>query len=696
MMNHNAVCVELQNLSESYDFRSVAQASNGSVLYASGGTRILASVCVQSKKVVEGDFIPLSVQYIQKAYACGKFPSGFIKREGKPNDFEILTSRLIDRSLRPLFPKGFAYVTHIVVMVLSYDGKSDLALGALHAAASALYVSNIGIKGMPKMCVSAVRLGFVDETFIINPTKEQRAQSTLDLFVSGKDDELLMIEMNTDNHTSVLTESVVMEALEIAKERIKKDCACFKEVFTPFIKPSLELVLQEQDSKALEFLQNSCAQLVKNAITQASKSERADFFDEIIAYLVAQGYEEEDAKYSLSVYKKSLMREMVLQDRMRADGRKLDEVRPISIVMNPLPYAHGSALFTRGQTQALVICTIGGDNDAQSIEPLGEAVKKDKFLFHYNFPSFSVGEADMIGSVGRRELGHGNLARKALRSSLKDSQSSIRLVSEILESNGSSSMASVCGGSLALQACGVQMHTLIAGVAMGLVTQGEQYAILTDITGLEDHDGDMDFKVAGNEEGISALQMDIKLGGISSEILHDALMQAKKARAHILHLMREALQGVEPNYDVLPKATTFPVSVHKMVDIIGQGGKTIKGIIERFNVSIDLDREQGNVHIHANTKEDLQGAKQYILDLVRDVDFAKYHSGMQFSGKIKKVMDFGAFVELPHGGDGLLHISKYTSDKSKKMSEILGQRQEIQCEIVSVNGQKVELRAIDL
>lgn len=686
--------VALENLSESYSFESVAQASNGSVLYASGGTRILASVCVQSNKPIEGDFVPLSVQYIQKAYASGKFPSGFIKREGKPNEFEILTSRLIDRSLRPLFPKGFGYVTHIVVMVLSYDGKSDLALGALHAAASALYVSNVGIKDMPKMCVSAVRLGRIDGAFIINPTKEQRAKSELDLFVSGKDDELLMIEMSTGAGVSVLPESVVMEALDVAKQRIEKDCARFKEVFAPFVKPSLELTLQEQECTALAFLEQECRDWVRSIIARASKSERSDAFDEIIASLVAQGYDEEDAKRSLGIYKKTLVREMILQERIRADGRKLDEVRPISIVMNPLPCAHGSALFTRGQTQALVVCTLGGDNDAQSIEPLGESPQKDKFLFHYNFPSFSVGEVDMIGSVGRRELGHGNLARKALRSSLVDSQSTIRLVSEILESNGSSSMASVCGGTLALRACGVQTRTLIAGVAMGLITQGEEYAVLTDITGLEDHDGDMDFKVAGDEEGISALQMDIKLGGISSEILKNALKQAREARVHILDIMREALQGVKPNYEVLPKVASFPVSVHKMVDIIGQGGKTIKGIIERFNVSIDLDREQGNVHIHAHTKDELEGAKQYILDLVKEVDFSSYHSGMRFKGKIKKVLDFGAFVELPYGGDGLVHISKFTSDKNKKMSEILGGLSEIECEIVSVNGEKVELRAV--
>ncbi|WP_394909468.1 polyribonucleotide nucleotidyltransferase [uncultured Helicobacter sp.] len=695
-MNISNIQVEINNLSELYSFESVAQASNGSVLYASGGTRILASVCVQSNKLIEGDFVPLSVQYIQKAYACGKFPSGFIKREGKPNDFEILTSRLIDRSLRPLFPKGFGYVTHIVVMVLSYDGKSDLALGALHAAASALYVSNIGIKDMPKMCVSAVRLGRINGEFIINPTKEQRAQSELDLFVSGKDDELLMIEMNTGAGVSVLAESVVMEALELAKQSIAEDCKRFKEAFVPFVKPSLELELKNQECKALGFLEQECRDWVVSTIARASKSERADAFDEIIAHLMVQGYDEEDAKRSLGVYKKSLVREMILRDSIRADGRGLKEVRPISIVMNPLPCAHSSVLFTRGQTQALVVCTLGGDNDAQSIEPLGESPQKDKFLFHYNFPSFSVGEVDMIGSVGRRELGHGNLARKALRSSIVDSQSAIRLVSEILESNGSSSMASVCGGSLALQACGVQMRTLIAGVAMGLITQGEEYAVLTDITGLEDHDGDMDFKVAGDEEGISALQMDIKLGGISSEILKNALMQAKEARVHILGIMREALKGVEPNYEVLPKMVSFPVSVHKMVDIIGQGGKTIKGIIERFNVSIDLDREQGNVHIHANTKDELEGAKNYILELVREVDFGSYHSGMRFRGKVKKVLDFGAFVELPNGGDGLLHISKFTNDKSKKMSEILGEMGEIECEIVSVNGQKVELKAVEI
>ena len=407
--------------------------------------------------------------------------------------------------------------------------------------------------------------------------------------------------------------------------------------------------------------------------------------------------EEKIATEHIKAYKKKLVREMIIESAIRADGRGLKDIRPISIDTNILPFAHGSVLFTRGQTQALVSATLGGENDAQSYEMLGSKnALKRRFLFHYNFPGFSVGEASMIGSVGRRELGHGNLARRALESSLTSQDRTIRLVSEILESNGSSSMASVCGGSLALCACGVQVDSLIAGVAMGLVTQGEKYAILTDISGLEDHDGDMDFKVAGGYKGISAMQMDIKLGGISKEILEESLLQAKEAREQILGIMEEARAKIVLNHSILPKSESFKIAPHKIVEVIGQGGRVIKDIIERFEVSIDLERESGIVNVSASNEDNLAKAKAFILEIVSGaksdrVDWESYNVGERFVGKIKKIADFGVFVELPRGGDGLLHISKIIKDKNESIHSVLQGKSELECEILSRNKGKVEL-----
>ena len=438
---------------------------------------------------------------------------------------------------------------------------------------------------------------------------------------------------------------------------------------------------------------------ILEAITLLAKSESQTQLHALIQQAM-QKYGLEDEKIAtehIKAYKKKLVREMILNSSRRADGRGLKDIRPISIDTNILPFAHSSVLFTRGQTQALVTATLGGENDAQSYEMLGsKSALKRRFLFHYNFPGFSVGEASMIGSVGRRELGHGNLARRALESSLASQDKTIRLVSEILESNGSSSMASVCGGSLALCACGVEVDSLIAGVAMGLVAQGEKYAILTDISGLEDHDGDMDFKVAGGYKGISAMQMDIKLGGITKEILAQSLLQAKEAREQILAIMEEARAKIVLNHSILPKSESFKIAPHKIVEVIGQGGRVIKDIIERFEVSIDLERESGIVNLNASNKENLAKAKAFILELVSGskndkVDWESYSAGERFVGKIKKIADFGVFVELPRGGDGLLHISKIIKDKEQSIHSVLQGKSELECEILSSSKGKVEL-----
>lgn len=693
-----------ENLNESYTFNYMAKAANGSVLYQNGGSVLLASVCAEENNKYDDDFLPLSVQYIEKAYASNKFPPGFVKREGKPSEFEILTSRLIDRTLRPLFPKGYKHITSIVILVLSYDGKSDLQLNALNAASAALYVSNLPLESLKDNAVCGVRIGRKNGAFVLNPTMEQMSESELDLFVSGRGDELLMIEMKSirsENGANELSEKDMILALESAKTYIANATQSYHTHFAPYKKQSLVIDLS-QDSlnpDLLEKIAKDYHSQILEAITFLAKSESQMQLHSIIKQVMCEcGIEEEKiATEHIKAYKKKLVREMIIESAIRADGRGLKDIRPISIDTNILPFAHGSVLFTRGQTQALVSATLGGENDAQSYEMLGSKnALKRRFLFHYNFPGFSVGEASMIGSVGRRELGHGNLARRALESSLTSQDRTIRLVSEILESNGSSSMASVCGGSLALCACGVQVDSLIAGVAMGLVTQGEKYAILTDISGLEDHDGDMDFKVAGGYKGISAMQMDIKLGGISKEILEESLLQAKEAREQILGIMEEARAKIVLNHSILPKSESFKIAPHKIVEVIGQGGRVIKDIIERFEVSIDLERESGIVNVSASNEDNLAKAKAFILEIVSGAksdraDWESYNVGERFVGKIKKIADFGVFVELPHGGDGLLHISKITQNKGESIHSVLQGRNELECEILSRNKGKVEL-----
>lgn len=696
--------VENENLNETYTFEYMAKAANGSVLYQNGGSVLLASVCAEENNKYDDDFLPLSVQYIEKAYASNKFPSGFVKREGKPSEFEILTSRLIDRTLRPLFPKGYKHITSIVILVLSYDGKSDLQLNALNAASAALYVSNLPLESLKENAVCGVRIGRKDGAFMLNPTMEQMSESELDLFVSGRGDELLMIEMKSvrsEKGANELSEEDMILALESAKSYIHRATQTYHTHFLPYKKQSLIIDLSQDSLQAdlLEKIAKDYHTPILEAITLLAKSESQTQLHALIQQAM-QKYGLEDEKIAtehIKAYKKKLVREMILDSSRRADGRGLKDIRPISIDTNILPFAHSSVLFTRGQTQALVTATLGGENDAQSYEMLGsKSALKRRFLFHYNFPGFSVGEASMIGSVGRRELGHGNLARRALESSLASQDKTIRLVSEILESNGSSSMASVCGGSLALCACGVEVDSLIAGVAMGLVAQGEKYAILTDISGLEDHDGDMDFKVAGGYKGISAMQMDIKLGGITKEILAQSLLQAKEAREQILAIMEEARAKIVLNHSILPKSESFKIAPHKIVEVIGQGGRVIKDIIERFEVSIDLERESGIVNLNASNKENLAKAKAFILELVSGskndkVDWESYSAGERFVGKIKKIADFGVFVELPRGGDGLLHISKIIKDKEQSIHSVLQGKSELECEILSSSKGKVEL-----
>lgn len=691
----NIIELQLENLKEKYTLNYLAKQSSGAVLYQNGGTIILASVAVD-EKLVEEDFLPLTVQYIEKSYAVGKFPGGFIKREGKPGEFETLTSRIIDRTLRPIFPKGYSYPTQITVMVLSYDRQSDLQVCALNAAANALYVSSLPFYHP----VNALRIGMIDDKFIVNPTMEELGESELDLYVSGSGDELLMIEMRSlskNSSSNEISEEKLLQALSLAKDNISKFCNEYQKAFDDYRAVPIDLSLkpEHKNTEIYEYIENNYSEEILKSLQEMAKSERNTGLKKIAESIGKnKNWEISDVKSALETYKKQIVRHQILDKKIRCDGRGYEDVRPIEIQTNILPFAHGSALFTRGQTQALVVSTIGADNDAQTQESLSDrASNKEKFMFHYNFPGFSVGEASIISSPCRRELGHGNLAKRALESSILNNTKTIRLVSEILESNGSSSMASVCGGSLALCASGVEVRSLVAGVAMGLVIEGDKYAILTDINGLEDHDGDMDFKIAGSKDGITAMQMDIKMGGISHNILKEALFQAKKARGHILDIMEQARSKIILNIDILPSMEIFSVQPNKIVEIIGQGGKVIREIIERFGVSIDLNRESGEVKISGNDKNNVIATKDFIQNLIegQKIDLSKYEVGFTFEGEVKKILDFGAFVSLPNGGDGLLHVSKITKSRDEGIKNYLSEGQKIRCQILGLSKGKIEL-----
>ncbi|EDP6958829.1 polyribonucleotide nucleotidyltransferase [Campylobacter jejuni] len=711
--------IEINKNTEIFDIDKVAKQAAGAVLMRQGKSIVLATVAREEKQVEE-DFLPLTVQYIEKAYAAGKIPGGYVKRETKPSDAETLTARIIDRSLRPLFPKGYAYPTQIVVMVLSADPKVDLQVMSLNAASVALYLSDIPMKAP----VCGVRIGKIDGNFILNPNNEELQNSTLDLYVAGVKDELLMIEMRalpdqkeneifieapyadvltqtTSQNMNELSEDEILEALNLAQKAILNGSNAYEEAFSKHKKNSqIELKNEIEHPEILAFIENNFQKQIKEAIKQMAKSERASELNkiakEILNLEIAKDWSEESILNTLAKVKRKLIREQILNEGKRADGRSLNEVRPISIETNILPNAHGSCLFTRGQTQALVIATLGGENDAQMIDLLTEKNPiSERFMVNYNFPGFSVGEASPIKAPGRRELGHGNLAKRALYPSVDENYPYvIRLVSEILESNGSSSMATVCGGSLALKAAGVPSLKLVAGVAMGLIFEDNKYAVLTDIMGLEDHDGDMDFKVAGSKDGVTALQMDIKLGGIDQETLKQALYQAKEGRIHILNIMEEAAKEIIVNEEVLPKLELFSVDPSKIVDIIGQAGKTIKEIIEKFGVSIDLDREKGEVKIAGSQNEQIKAAKDYIINITssqkgikkgsKDKDISGFELGQEFQGIVKKIAPFGAFVELKNGVDGLLH-----SSKSKHLN--LSENQSLKVKISEIKNGKISV-----
>ncbi|WP_441705584.1 polyribonucleotide nucleotidyltransferase [Helicobacter pylori] len=682
------ITINSSNKTEEFALKQVAKQATSSLMYRLGKTIILASVCVEREPVSE-DFLPLVVQFLEKSYAAGKIPGGFVKREGRAQDFEILTSRLIDRTLRPLFPKDYRYPTQITLMVLSHDIENDLQVSALNAASAALFLSHIA----PIKSVSACRIARIDNEFIINPSTSLLNQSSLDLFVSGTKESLNMIEMRSlGQQLNALEEPLMLKALELAQKSLKETCMLYEEIFMPhqnelLFKESQGIIFNE---RLLDLLKNQYFDEIIKGIESSALSERENVFNEI-ARKISEAHSEfslKEIELSLEKVKKTEIRRMIIKDKIRPDKRTLEEVRPILIESDLLPMAHSSILFTRGQTQSLVVGVLGTDNDAQTHESLEhKAPIKERFMFHYNFPPFCVGEASSIGATSRRELGHGNLAKRALETSIKNKEQVIRLVSEILESNGSSSMASVCAGSLALYASGVEIYDLVAGVAMGMVSEGQNHAILSDISGLEDAEGDMDFKIAGNLEGITAMQMDTKMSGIQLEVLYQALLQAKKAREHILKIMHEAKEKIVINFSHLPATEIFNVASDKIVEIIGQGGRVIREIVEKFEVKIDLNKPSGEVKIMGN-KERVLKTKEFILNYLHSLDqeLEQYAIDEVLEAQVKRIVDFGAFLSLPKGGEGLLR--KQNMDRCQV---VLKEGDSIKCRVISFNKGKIAL-----
>ncbi|MCH9812402.1 MAG: polyribonucleotide nucleotidyltransferase [Epsilonproteobacteria bacterium] len=726
------VKININNKEEIFELDKVAKQASGAVLVREKDAVILATVA-RDDQMVEEDFLPLTVNYIEKSYAAAKIPGGYIKRETKPGDFETLTSRIIDRSLRPLFPKGYAYPTQIVLFVLSADPEVDLQTLALNGASAALYLSDIPVDKN----VAGVRVARVDQHFVVNPTTSQLQESSLDLFVTGTKDELLMIEMRAiaTHETEVILEPIMgenaaqsvmttremnelsdeetLEALQIAGDAIAEASAAYEEGFKALKKPEAELEFKSELShdSIMDYIDEFYKEEINAAVREMAKSERASGLSKIAKTIALdetaqkEGWSSELISNMVGKYKKQVVRSMILDEQIRADGRGLKEVRDIVIETNILPSVHSSCLFTRGQTQALVALTLGDGKAAQMYDVLSDKDPHyENFMVHYNFPGFSVGEASPLRPPGRRELGHGNLAKRALEPSIDlPNNETIRLVSEILESNGSSSMATVCGGSLAMRAAGIESEKLVAGVAMGLVVEDDKYAVLTDIMGLEDHDGDMDFKVAGSCDGITALQMDIKLGGIDQQTLKEALLQASEARAHILDIMEKANSEIVLNENALPARSIFDLDPSTFGAIIGQAGATIKKIIEKFEVSVDLDKENGTVKVEGSNKVQVSAACDHIRELASQKresrkpkkEQIQFDEGQVFDGEVKRIVDFGAFIELPGGVDGLLHISKLSEERVDKVTDILNIGDRVKVKILAQKGHKVELGLIE-
>jgi polyribonucleotide nucleotidyltransferase len=656
-----------------------AKQADGSVIVRYGDTVVLATA-VAKKEVREGiDFFPLTIDYQEKAYAAGKIPGGFFKREGRPGEKETLVSRLIDRPVRPLFPDGFYSETQGIVSVLSFGEENISDILGIIGVSAAISISNIPFDGP----VGAVRVGIVGDTFVINPDLQELEECNFSMVVAGTEEAVMMVE----GGGSEVSEALLIEALDIAHKEIKRVIEVQKELVSLIGKEKRPVTPPKTDEELLNSVSSSCLEKIKESITISDKLLRQDALDDIRNAVIEELNSEENdiSKDIASCFKKiekDLVRNMILDTGVRVDGRKADEVRPISADVGFLPRTHGSSLFVRGETQALVVVTLGTSDDEQRIDAL-EGESKKKFMLHYNFPPFSVGEVKFLRSAGRREIGHGMLAERSLKDVLPQRDEfpyTIRIVSDILESNGSSSMATVCGGSLALMDAGVPIKSPVAGIAMGLIKEGDRTVVLTDILGLEDHLGDMDFKVTGTAQGITAFQMDVKISGVSREIMGNALEQARKGRLHIL----EKMAGILPvSRDKLakyaPRIFTLQIKPDKIRDVIGTGGKVIRGIVEQTGAKIDID-DTGTINIASIDEESAQKAIEIIEGIVADAELGKI-----YTGKVKRIVDFGAFVEILPGTEGLLHISQISEERIGKVTDVLKDGEELLVKVIEID-----------
>jgi polyribonucleotide nucleotidyltransferase len=659
----------------------LAKQADGAVVVRYGDSVVLVTACHAASAREGIDFLPLTVDYREYTYASGRIPGGFFKREGKPAEKEVLTSRVIDRPIRPLFPSGWRFETQIIALVLSADSENDTDVLAITGASAALALSEIPLE----KTIAGVRVGLVDGQYVINPTFEQRKVSKLDLVVAGSRDGLVMVEAGARE----VSEAQVVEALEAAHAAIRQIVSAIDDLAGETGKRKLQVQKKQIGHEFYREVEEKVLVPLTEAMRIRGKLENYDRVDEVLEDLVASIPEGEverrlEAKQIFKELKEKVLRDEVLERGLRLDGRTFDEVRSIWIETSVLPRTHGSAVFTRGETQALVTCTLGTAEDAQKLETFeGESWKS--FMLHYNFPPFSVGEVAFLRGPGRREVGHGALAERALTPMIPGEEQfpyTIRVVSDILESNGSSSMASVCGGSLAMMDAGVPLLNSVAGIAMGLVMDEKsgKYAVLSDIAGAEDHYGDMDFKVAGTDQGITALQMDIKVTGITTEIMRQALEQARRGRMHILGKMREVLGAPRKTISVFaPRIVTIRIPVDKIRDVIGPGGKMIRSIIERTGVKIDVE-DDGRVNVASADETSAQKAISIIQELTATPELNK-----TYLGKVQRITDFGAFVEIMPGTDGLLHVSEIANHRVKDVRDELKEGEQLLVKVINID-----------
>ena len=684
MFDISTVQLDWQGLNLKLETGLMARQADGAVLATLGSTSVLCTVCAAKSCDSSMDFFPLSVHYIEKGYSAGKIPGGFFKREGRPSEIEILNSRLIDRPMRPLFHKDFKNETQVVCTVINYDGENDPAICAMIGASAATTIAGLPFLGP----IACARVGYTDGEYILNPTKDELGDSDLDLVVAGTRDGVLMVESEANQ----LPEDIMLGAVQFGFKEFQCVIDKIIELAENSAKDSWKIISPEYPDY-IESLKKEARSSLESLYKIKEKKKRNESLNEKRSDVIKK-FNKDDSELHLindaiKDVEKDIVRSSILKTGKRIDGRDLDTVRAIDVRVDFLENVHGSALFTRGETQALVTTTLGTSSDEQMLDTL-DGDRKEKFLLHYNFPPFSVNEVGRIGATGRREVGHGKLAWRAVNPILKDVQEfpyTLRVVSEITESNGSSSMATVCGTSLALMDAGVPLKKSIAGVAMGLIKEKDQFVVLTDILGDEDHLGDMDFKVAGTDSGITALQMDIKVTGITDEIMKDALEKALKARSHILQEMNKVVkkhrQGTKPN---APTVLNIQVDKSKIREVIGSGGKVIKDICEKSNAKVEID-DNGLISIFASKADDGEIAREMINDIVAEPEIGKI-----YEGKVVKTTDFGAFVNFLGSRDGLVHISQLKEERVEKTTDVVNEGDVVKVKVIGVDDRgKVKL-----